>query len=78
MYHIKMKRFEEPKSGTPLSHDHPPSTIHHPPPKLKKNLRHQDEILIKYKRIKWTPSCKASLLLPGGKKFNLMTKLNPQ
>ena len=40
---------------------HPPPTI-----KIKKSLRHQDEILIKYKRIKWTPSCKASLLLPGG------------
>ena len=24
------------------------------------------EMIIKYKRIKWTPSCKASLLLPGG------------
>ena len=24
-------------------------------------------ILIKYKRINWTPSCKAPLLLPGGK-----------
>ena len=24
------------------------------------------EITIKYERIKWTPSCKASLLLPGG------------
>ena len=49
-----MKRFEEPKSG------HPP-TIHHPPPTTKKkSLRTQDQILIQYKRIKWTPSCKAS------------------
>ena len=32
----------------------------------------ESEILIKYKRIKWTPSRKASLLLPGGsKKKNL-------
>ena len=42
---------------------HPPPTIHH---QNKKCLRHQDEILIKYQRIKWTPSCKATLLLPGG------------
>ena len=52
---MNIKRFEEPKSGT-----------HHPPTIKKKSLRTQDQILIKYKRIKWTPSCKASLLLPGG------------
>ena len=28
----------------------------------------ESEILIKYKKIKWTPSRKASLLLPGEKK----------
>ena len=51
---MNIKRFEQPKSG------HPPTI------KIKKSLRTQDQILIKYKRIKWTPSCKASLLLPGG------------
>ena len=51
-----MKRFEDPKSG------HQPTTSH----QNKKSLRTQDQILIKYKRIKWTPSCKATLLLPGG------------
>ena len=58
-----MKRFEEPNSG------HPP-TIHLPPPttKIKKKVSAlKIQILIKYKRIKWTPSCKATLLLPGGK-----------
>ena len=53
-----MKRFEEQKS------DHPP-TIHHPPNKKKVSAL-KIQILIKYKRIKWTPSCKASLLRPGG------------
>ena len=53
-----MKRFEEPKSG------HPP-TFHHPQNKKKVSAL-KIEILIKYKRIKWIPSCKASHLLPGG------------
>ena len=43
----------------------PPPTIHHQ--NKKKVSAFKSEILIKYKRIKWTPSCKASLLLPGGK-----------
>ena len=47
-----MRRFE-PKSGTP-------------PTKIKKVSALKIQILIKYKRIKWTPSCKATLLLPGG------------
>ena len=55
-----MKRFEEPKSGT----HHPPPTTHHKNEKKVSAVKIQ--ILIKYKRIKWTPSCKASLLLPGG------------
>ena len=40
-----MKRFEEPKSG------HPPTTSIQ---NKKKNLRTQDQILIKHERIKWT------------------------
>ena len=56
LYKKKFKRFEEPKSGPP--------TIH--PQNKKKVSAPKSEILIKYKRIKWTPSCKASLLLPGG------------
>ena len=44
---------------------HPPSTTHHP---NKKNVFGvESEILIKYKRIKWTPNRKALHLLPGGK-----------
>ena len=42
----------------------PPSTTDHQNKKKVSALK--SEILIKYKRIKWTPSCKASLLLPGG------------
>ena len=42
---------------------HPPPTIHQ---NKKKVSALKSEILIKYKRIKWTPSCKATLLLPGG------------
>ena len=52
-----MKRFKEPKSGNP------PTTTHQ---NKKKVSALKSEILIKYKRIKWTPSCKATLLLPGG------------
>ena len=43
---------------------HPPFTIH--PPNKKKIFGVESEILIKYKRIKWTPIRKASHLLPGG------------
>ena len=43
---------------------HPPPTTDHQNKKKVSALKIQ--ILIKYKRIKWTPSCKASLLLPGG------------
>ena len=57
---MHMNRFEQPKSVTP------PPTNHPPPTKIKKSLRTQDQILIKYKRIKWIPSCMATLLLPGG------------
>ena len=59
-----MKKFEEPKSGHPSTFHHPPPTIHHQ--HKKKVSAFKTQILIKYKRIKWTPSCKASLLLPGG------------
>ena len=52
-----MKRFEEPKCR------HPSTTNHQ---NKKKVSALKSEILIKYKRIKWTPSCKATLLLPGG------------
>ena len=47
---------------------HPPSTTpttHHQNEKKVSVIK--SGILIKYKRINWTPSCKASLLLPGGK-----------
>ena len=43
---------------------HPPPTIH--PPNKKIIFGYKSEILIKNKRIKWTPSRKASHLLPGG------------
>ena len=52
-----MKSFEEPKSR------YPPSTTNQT---KKKVSALKIQILIKYKKIKWTPSCKASLLLPGG------------
>ena len=42
-------------------HPHP-----HPHPNKKKVSALKIQILIKYKRIKWTPSRKASHLLPGG------------
>ena len=44
-----------------VRHPHP-----HPHPIKKKISALKIQILIKDKRIKWTPSCKASLLLPGG------------
>ena len=43
---------------------HPPSTIHHQNKKKVSVIK--SEILIKFKRIKSTPSCKASLLVQGG------------
>ena len=46
---------------------HPPSTIHHP--NKKKISGVESEILIKYKRIKWTPIGKASLLSSQGDNF---------
>merc|ERR1712030_96142 len=55
-HHILTKSFEKPKSC-------PPSTLKI----IKKISVIKSEILIKLKRIKRTPSCKASLLLPGGK-----------
>ena len=48
---------------------HPPSTLH-PPLNKTKIFALKSEILIKYKRIKWTPSRKASLLLPAGQTFS--------
>ena len=55
IYHINIKKFKELKSWTP------------PTTKIKKKVSAlNSEILIKYKRIKWTPSRKASLLVPGG------------
>ena len=58
IYHIIIKWFKEPKSGAP-------PTTHHQNKKKVSGVK--SEILIKYKRIKSTPSRKASLLLPGGK-----------
>ena len=60
-----MKKIEDQKSWTPDT-THPPSTIHHPN-KIKISGI-ESEILIKYKRIKWTPSGKASLLSSRGDK----------
>ena len=51
-----MKQIKRPKNF---------ATTHYPPSKKKVSAL-KSEILIKYKRIKWTPSCKASLLLLGG------------
>ena len=48
---------------------HSAPTIHHTPPTTqikKKASGAKSEILIKYERIKWTPSRKASHLLSGG------------
>ena len=43
--------------------------VAHPEPPNHQNKKKvsviKSEILIKYKKINWTPSCKASLLLPG-------------
>ena len=50
-----------------LIHRRPPTTHHQ---NKKKVSAIKSEILIKYKRIKWTHSCKASLLLPGGKSLH--------
>ena len=58
IYHIIIKRFKDKKSP-------PPSPS--PTANKKKVSGYKSEILIKYKRIKWTPRRKASLLLPGGK-----------
>ena len=44
---------------------HPPPTAHRPLNKTK-IFGYKNEILIKYKRIKWTPNRKALHLLPGG------------
>ena len=54
-----MKRFKDKKVRHPHPHPHP-----HPYKKIISALK--CEFVIKSKRIKWTPSCKASLLLPGG------------
>ena len=48
-------------------HPHPhPHPDPHPHQNKIKFSGDKSKILIKYKRIKWTPSRKASLLLPGG------------
>ena len=44
----------------------PPPPTAHPPPNKKIIFGYKSEILIRYKRIKWNPSRKALLLLPGG------------
>ena len=46
-------------------HPHP-----HPPQNKTKVFGVESEILIKYKRIKWTPRVKASLLFSQGEKLN--------
>ena len=51
-----MKKFEETLYRPPTAH----------PQNKTKNFVLKREILINYKRIKWTPSYKATLLLPGG------------
>ena len=51
---------------------------HHPTSVIRQNKTKvfgvKNEILIKYKRIKWTPSRKASHLLPEGKNANVGKK----
>ena len=56
--------FQEIQRQKKARHPHP-----HPHPHQNKTkvFGVESEILIKYKRIKWTPSCKASHLLPEGK-----------
>ena len=51
-----------------------PNVGFHPPTHLpnKKSLRDESERLIKYMRIRWTPSGKASLIPPRGIKSNGM------
>ena len=46
---------------------HPPPLTLHPPLNKTKIFGYKSEILIKYKRIKWTPNRKALHLLQGGK-----------
>ena len=49
-----------------VRHPHPHPHPHQHQQNKKKDSGYKSEILIKYKRIKWTPSRKASHLLPGG------------
>ena len=49
-----------------LSSDLKTEKVRHPHPNKKKVSTLKIQILIKYMRIKWTPSRKASLLLPWG------------
>jgi len=49
-----------------VRHPHPHQHQHQHQQNKKKVSGYKSEILIKYKRIKWTPSRKASHLLPGG------------
>ena len=69
-------RIKEQKSWTP-------PTPH--PQNKTKVFGVESKILIKYKRIKWTPSGKATLLLPGGKStlegnfhFDMRNRTHPQ
>ena len=60
VYIILLSRDLKTKKST-TTHPHP-----HPHQNKKIIFGVKSEILIKYKRIKWTPSRKASHLLPGG------------
>ena len=62
VYTILISRDLKNKKVVPTNH--PPPSTHHQ--NKKKVFALKIQILIKYKRIKWTPSCKASLLRPGG------------
>ena len=66
-----MKRFKETKSWTIR---HPPSTTHLP--NKTRVFGDKNDILIKYKRIKWTPSKKAALLSAQGKTIFRSSKIN--
>ena len=59
LYTILLSRGLEKQKVAPHTNNHQSKK------KKKKNSGINNEILIKYKRMKWTPSCKALHLLPG-------------
>ena len=73
LYTILLSRDIKTKK-VPQSHPHPHL---HPHQNKKKVFGYKSEILIKYKRIKWTPSSKASQITPRRKKSFRVLKCDP-